>query len=188
MRIVCQTREGLSRHDYPANDLGVTCHRSRRVTYWLRSEVLVLNLTLIAAAICAALAGVSGFGVAWKIQAANITQIRLDQANERIAIQRQARATLERNMSNVATAQAKAADRTRRLAADNARAATALDRLRDTSSAALRAAAGDLEACTRSLASHSVVLSQCSGRLVEVGKDADDWASHGITLQDAWPK
>lgn len=147
-----------------------------------------MNLTLIAAAICAALAGVSGFGAAWRLQAANINEIKLEQANERIAVQRAARAAIERSMSAVSQAQAKAADRVVRLAADNARATSALDSLRTASASALRSAAGDLEACTRSLATHSVVLGQCSGRLVEVGKDADDWASHGITLQDAWPK
>lgn len=147
-----------------------------------------MNLTILSALISAALAGAGGFGAAWTWQAANITQMELSHANERIAIQRQARATLERNMSAVSLAQAKSADRVVRLAADNARAATALDRLRDTSSAALRAAAGDLDACTTSLASHSVVLSQCGQELVRVSKDADDWASHAVSLQDAWPK
>ena len=147
-----------------------------------------MNLTIIAYLAAAASLFGSGFGTAWKWQAANITQMELSRANERIAIQRQARATLERNMSAVTTAQAKAAERVVRLAADNARAASALDRLRDTSSAALRAAAGDLDACTTSLASHSVVLSQCGQELVRVSKDADDWASHAVSLQDAWPK
>ena len=147
-----------------------------------------MNLTLLSALISAAIAGAGGFGAAWKWQAANINEIRLDQANERISTQRAARATLERHMSSVSLAQAKAADRVVRLAADNSRAASALDRLRDTSSAALRAAAGDLDACTTSLASHSVVLSQCGQELVRVSKDADDWASHAVSLQDAWPK
>ena len=147
-----------------------------------------MNLTILSAFISAALAGAGGFGAAWKIQAANITQIELRQANERIAVQRAARAAIESNMQRVAAAQSNAADRLRRANLDNARSASALDSLRTASASALRSAAGDLEACTRSLASHSVVLSQCSGRLVEVGKDADDWASHGITLQDAWPK
>lgn len=144
-----------------------------------------MNLTLLSALISAVVAGAGGFGAAWKIQAANITQIRLDQANERIAVQRAARSAIERNMSSVSLAQAKAADRTRRLAADNARATDALDSLRADSASALRAAAGDLATCTASLSTHSVVLSQCSGRLVEVARDADDWASYGITLQDA---
>lgn len=107
---------------------------------------------------------------------------------ERIAIQRQSRAALERNMSRVSLAQSKAADRVVRLAADNARATSALDSLRTASASALRSAAGDLEACTRSLAAHSVVVGACSARLVEVAKDAGDWAIHGIALQDAWPK
>ena len=147
-----------------------------------------MNITLIASLCSAATATVLSWGAAWQIQNYHITQLRLEYANERIAIQRQARATLERNMSSVSLAQAKAADRTRRLAADNARAASAIDSLRAASADTLRAAAGDLQACTRSLAAHSVVLGQCSQELVRVSKDADDWASYGITLQDAWPK
>ena len=147
-----------------------------------------MNLTILSAFISAALAGAGGFGAAWKIQAANITQIELRQANERIAVQRAARAAIESNMQRVAAAQSNAADRVRRANLDNARSASALDSLRTASASALRSAAGDIEACTRSLAAHSVVLGQCSTRLVEVARDSDDWASHGITLQDAWPK
>lgn len=144
-----------------------------------------MNLTILSAAICAALAGVSSFGAAWKIQAANINEIRLDHANERIAVQRQARAALELSMSRVSTAQAKAQSRMVRLAADNARATGALDSLRTASANAMRSAANDIEACTRSLAAHSVVLGRCGQELVRVSKDADDWASHAVTLQDA---
>ena len=147
-----------------------------------------MNITLIAAAICAALAGVGGFGAAWKIQSANIIQLELSHANERITVQRQARAAIEANMSRVSVAQSKAADRVRRAAVDSVRTASAIDSLRTASASALRSAAGDLATCTASLASHSVVVGECSARLVEVGKDVDDWASHGITLQDAWPK
>ncbi len=179
---------GLSQYDHASNDPCLACALLRRGTDRLRGEVLVLNLTLLLALISAAIAVAGGFGAAWEIQAANITQIRLEQANERIAIQRQSRAALERNMSRVSLAQSKAADRVRRAALDSARATDALDSLRTASADALRSAANDIEACTRSLASHSVVVGECSARLVEVGKDVDDWASHGITLQDAWPK
>lgn len=147
-----------------------------------------MNLTIIAYLAAAATVFGGGFGTAWKLQAANITQMELSHANERIAIQRQARATLERNMSNVASAQAKAADRASRLAADNARAASTLDSLRTASANALRSAANDIQTCTRSLSAHSQLLGSCSQELVRVAGEADSWASHGITLQDAWPK
>lgn len=147
-----------------------------------------MNLTILSAFISAALAGAGGFGAAWKIQAANITQIELRQANERIAVQRAARAAIESNMQRVAAAQSNAADRVRRANLDNARSASALDSLRTASASALRSAAGDLATCTASLASHSVVLGRCGQELVRVSKDADDWVSYGIALQDAWPK
>ena len=147
-----------------------------------------MNLTLIAyLAAAAAVFGV-GFGTAWKWQAANINEIQLERANERIAIQRQARATLERNMSAVRIAQSNAAARAVRLAADQRNSASALDSLRTASASALRSAAGDLEACTRSLAAHSVVVGKCSQEVVKLASDLDDWASHSIVLQDAWNK
>ena len=147
-----------------------------------------MNLTLIAYLAAAATVFAGGFGTAWKWQAANINEIKLEQANGRIAVQRAARAAIEANMQRVSLAQSKAADRIRRAAVDSARATDALDSLRTASAIALRAAAGDIEACTRSLAAHSVVVGACSTRLVEVAKDAGDWASHAMTLQDAWPK
>ncbi len=144
-----------------------------------------MNLTILTSVVSAAFAGVVGFGAAWSIQKLTITQLELSHANERISTQRAARSAIERNMSAVSVAQVKAASRAVRLAADNARATSALDSLRTASASALRSAAGDLEACTRSLTSHSVVVGECSARLVEVGKDADDWASHAVMLQDA---
>ena len=133
-----------------------------------------MNLTLLSTLISAAIAGAGGFGAAWKIQAANITQIELRQANERISTQRAARAAIERSMSAVSEAQAKAADRARRLAADNARAASAIDSLHTASASALRSAAGDLATCTASLASHSVVVGKCSQEVVKLASDLDD--------------
>ena len=147
-----------------------------------------MNLTLIAYLAAAAAVFGGGFGTAWKWQAANINEIQLERANERIAIQRQARATLERNMSAVRIAQSNAAARAVRLAADQRNSASALDSLRTASASALRSAAGDLEACTRSLAAHSVVVGKCSQEVVKLASDLDDWASHSIVLQDAWNK
>ncbi len=147
-----------------------------------------MNLTILSAFISAALAGAGGFGAAWKIQAANITQIELRQANERIAVQRAARAAIESNMQRVAAAQSNAADRVRRANLDNARSASALDSLRTASASALRAAANDTATCTASLASHSVVVGKCSQEVVRLASDLDDWAGAVILYQDAWPR
>ena len=147
-----------------------------------------MNLTILSALISAAIAGAVGFGAAWKWQAANITQIELRQANERIAVQRQARTALELSMQRVSQAQAKAADRAVLLAADNARATDAIDSLRTASASALRSAANDINACSASLAAHSIVVGKCSAEVVRLASDLDDWASHSIVLQDAWNK
>ena len=44
MRIVCPTREGLSRHDYPANDPCIACALLRLGTDWICHEVLDVSL------------------------------------------------------------------------------------------------------------------------------------------------
>lgn len=146
-----------------------------------------MNLTLIAAAISAALSGAAGFGLAWKLQTANITALELNHANERIAVQRQARAAIERSLSLVSVAQGKAADRNKRIAADRVRAADIGNGLRNTSSASVRAAAFDSAACAPALAAHSVVLDRCAAELVRVSGDADQLVSEVILLQEAWP-
>ena len=131
-----------------------------------------MNLTLIAAAICAAIAGVSGFGAAWRLQAANINEIKLEQANERIAVQRAARAAIERSMSAVSQAQAKAADRIAVLMRDADLARQSANSLRNTSSNAVRSSTSDPEACGRIASTYDLILSESRDFIQEVASDA----------------
>ena len=147
-----------------------------------------MNLTLIAYLAAAAAVFGGGFGTAWKWQAANINEIQLERANERIAVQRAARAAIESNMQRVAAAQSNAADRVRRANLDNARSASALDSLRTASASALRAAANDTATCTAALSSHAIVVGKCSQEVVRLASDLDDWAGAVILYQDAWPR
>lgn len=147
-----------------------------------------MNLTILSALISAALAGAGGFGAAWKIQAANITQIELRQANERIAVQRAARAAIESNMQRVAAAQSNAADRLRRANLDNARSASALDSLRSTSAAALRSAADDINACRRITVAYGNILSDGSEFIQKMAGYADQCGIERQALVDAWAK
>jgi hypothetical protein len=137
---------------------------------------------------------VGGTG-AWRWQSIRIaektlelTHERLDRANERIGLQQASRATADRLANQVITAQNAATTRATVLRRDAAGAAIAGTGLRTSSTDSVRAAAASLDACTTSLAAHSVVVSQCASRLVEVAGDADQWASQAVMLQDAWPK
>jgi len=148
-------------------------------------------ITSIIAAVCIAV----GAGLGWQLQAGRINTItqelkneQLDRANERIAIQRASRNTIERNMSAVKQAQVDAAVRNDRLAADLGRTRSELVRLQDASSTAVRNANSGITACTGTLATHSKLLGQCAERYSAVAGEADQWASGLILWQDAWPK
>jgi len=147
-----------------------------------------MNLTIITSLISAAIAASVGFGTAWTLQGRTIDNLKIEALNDRIAIQRAARQTLERHMSTVSVAQTKAASRAVTLAAELAGNRSELERLRSASAASLRAASGNLDACTTSLAAHALISTQCSERYSTLAADADSWASHAVSLQDAWPK
>jgi len=151
--------------------------------------------TQIIAAIALAIGATAGGAGAWQWQSGRVAAAqlelsneRLDRANERIAIQRAARATADRLTSAVSKAQTDASIRTAALAAVVDRSRSELDRLRIASADAVRNAHSGLDACTSTLATHSQLLTQCSKRLVEVAHDADQWAIHAMMLQDGWPR
>ena len=144
----------------------------------------MIPLTIIAGAV----AGVVGFGLAWTLQAGNITQINLDAANDRIALQRTARTNLERYASQLATAQANATNRgvVLRRAADRTRDVG--DGLRIKTADAVRIAASDPAACADRAAALGVVFGEAVTELTEMAGRADRHASDAQTLIEAWPK
>lgn len=147
-----------------------------------------MNLTLIAAAVSAALAGSIGFGAAWHWQAGNITEMKLEAANERITIQRAARANLERVTGQISQAQA---DAQRRLAdsdRDRRGAVSELERLRDTSTTTVRAAADTPATCERITAAYNIVFTECSGTVQTLAADLDQCGIERQTVIDAWPR
>ena len=148
-------------------------------------------ITSIIAAVCIAI----GTGLGWQLQAGRINTItqelkneQLDRANERIAIQRASRNTIERNMSAVKQAQVDAAVRNDRLAADLRRATGQLDSLRIASDTAVRNANSGITACTSTLATHAQLFGQCAERYSSLAGDADQWSNHAVMYQDAWPR
>jgi len=148
-----------------------------------------MNLTtLIASLISAAAAGATGFGLAWRLQTATINDLKLEQKDERISLQRAARATIERQQSAVSLAQAAAVQRRRDLDAVRRDSDTALDGLRNATAAAVRAASESLDACNRVVATHGTILAECSGTLQKVAGDADQCFVDQQTLTESWPK
>lgn len=143
-----------------------------------------MNLTLISSAVAA----LAGFGLAWQLQAGNIASIQLEQANDRIALQRGARAALERHMQSVGQAQDAAANRLRTIAAERDGLTTALNGLSAQSAVALRAAGESLDACNATAATFSELLNQCSGRYSKLATEADGHVNDKQTLIQAWPK
>lgn len=147
-----------------------------------------MNLTLLTTAIAAAVAGAAGFGLAWQLQAGNISELNLEHANERISIQRTARATIERNMSQNATAQTDSAKRSVRVRVDSDGSRNAGNGLRLTSTATVRASEDFTDACRAIVAAYDSVVAASSDFIQDVARDADQCHSDIQLMQDAWPQ
>lgn len=145
-------------------------------------------MTLIAAAISAALAGSIGFGAAWTLQGRSIGAMKLEAANDRIAQQRSARQAIERATTHVREAQESASARIAALGRELADARKSADGLRDTSSAAVRASAESPEACSRVTSTYNIVFAECAGSLQEMAATLDRCVIERQALSDGWPK
>jgi preprotein translocase subunit SecF len=147
-----------------------------------------MNITLIIALVSAIVSGIAGFALAWQLQTGNIAKLELEQKDERISIQRAARTTLERSMSQVAAAQAASANRNVRVRVDSDRAGNAGNGLRLASTSAVRAAEDFTDACRAVIAAYDTVVATGSGLLREVARAADQCDSDLQLIQEAWPK
>ena len=147
-----------------------------------------MQLTLIIAAISAALSGLAGFGLAWQLQSANITELNLKAANERIASDRASRAILERVTGQIAQAQNDATTRAAVLRRELDASRAAYDRVRNTSTATVRAASTSPDACPRIASTYDLVFTECTSALQTLAGDADQLRSDLTLMQDAWPK
>ena len=146
-----------------------------------------MNLALIIALVSAIVSGIAGFAMAWQLQAGNITEIRLHHANERMAIQRAARTTLERSMSQVAAAQAAAAKRSVRVRVDSDGSRNAGNGLRLASIAAVRSSEADPAACNSIISAYDAVVASSSEFIQRVARDADQCHSDQVMLIESWP-
>ena len=143
-----------------------------------------MNLTVIASLISAA----AGAALAWQLQAHQIVKLELEQSNERMSIQRAARATLERNMSQNAAAQTDSAKRSVRVRVDSDGSRNAGNGLRLTSAAAVRTSEDFTDACRAIVAAYDSVVTASSDFIQDVARDADQCHSDIQLMQDAWPQ
>lgn len=142
-----------------------------------------MNPLLISALISAALS----FGAAWQIQGWRMDSLRLEQANEKLAIEQSSRQRLADAETRVAQAQADAASATQRVRIDSAGAGRAANGVRDALANAVRAASTDLQACTGQVSTLSELLTGSTDLARRLATEADEWAIQAVTLQSAWP-
>lgn len=147
-----------------------------------------MNISFILSSITTLIACAVSYSIAWGIQGAKITELELNHANERIAIQRSARQTFERYSSQVTAAQNEAASRAAVLARERDDNARALERLRNSSSATVRASADSPATCRSAVTTFDVVFAECSTRLTALAEDADRCVTDTQALIRGWPK
>jgi len=143
-----------------------------------------MNLTPVIVAISLAL----GFGGAWSLRGHQIDKLKLEDANERISIQRAARATIERVTGQIATAQVAARKRDVRVRTDSDRTGNAAGGLRIASTAAVRTVTSDPAACNAVIAAYDSVATASSEFIQRVARDADQCHSDLQLIQESWPK
>ena len=141
-----------------------------------------------AALAVAALSAAAGFGLAWNLQAHQLTKQDLNHANERMAYQRQAHQVKERQTDAVIAAQNAGAVRAVALKRDAAAAHVAADWLRDDLTAIGSAAASSIDARNRHAATVSELLVESASLNRELAQACDGHASDVRTLMEAWPK
>jgi len=130
----------------------------------------------------------AGFFLAWQLQAHDITKINLEHANERITIQRAARATIERTTTAVIQAQNAAAGRVAVIRSESTAVGTELDGLRDDLDVIRRAAGTALAACNQHANTLSQLLVESATVNRELAQACDGHASDVRTLSEAWPQ
>lgn len=143
-----------------------------------------MNLTVVVALVSAA----AGAALAWQLQAHQIVKLELEQSNERMSIQRAARATLERNMSQNAAAQVAAANRGIRNRVAAGVASDVGNGLRLTTAAAVRAVTDDPAACSDTAAALGAVFNEAVGELQTLAATCDRHVSDIQTLTESWQK
>ena len=147
-----------------------------------------MNLMIIVSLVSALFAGAVGYGTASHFCSVKILKIENEAKNERITVQRAARANAERVAGQISAAQGEAQ---RRLAAadrDRRSAVGELERLRDASATTVRIVATTPATCDNITAAYRDILAEGSSFIQEVVADVDKCGIERQTLIDAWPR
>jgi hypothetical protein len=131
-----------------------------------------MNLTLIVAAASGVFAFFVGFGAAWQMQGANITEMELAHAQQRIETARVNRVTAERVAGQLAQAQAHATAGAIQLRAELSTAVNAGNGLRIATGSAVRAAATDPAICSDTAATLGELFDDSSKAYGELAEKA----------------
>lgn len=141
--------------------------------------------TYVATALLAASAAATG---AWQIQNWRYHAKEAEHVEQQAEAQRVAAATAIRRQETVIDAQNQAETRARGLRLDAAGSRAALDGLRASTDAALRAAAASQDACLVRAASLGELLEASADEYRKLGEAADRHTNDLQTLMAAWPK
>lgn len=147
-----------------------------------------MNITavLTAASLVTGLAG--GFGGAWLLRTHTIDQLKLEQKDERIAIQRAARTAIERSLTQVTQAQNASTLRAAELRRSDAAAASESERMRDSTATTVRAAATDPTTCPERAAALGELLDAMGRAGEELAGKAGRHVSDIKTMIEMWQK
>lgn len=142
-----------------------------------------MNLSAIVA-----IAAAIGFGAAWRIQGAAITEMRLQNATRIATESHEAFRRLEKDTTQIVVAQNNQVvrDTGNRVAA--AAAIAAGNGLRLASADAMRAAQASASACLASVAKYDELLSAVVSAGGRMASEADRWESDAVMLHDSWPQ
>ena len=146
-----------------------------------------MNLTIVAALISAAMAGLAGWGAAWTIQGRAIDTLKMEAKDAIISQQWSARASIERATLALTKAQNDAQARRTGIDAAVDSNGAGLIGLRDTATA-VRAAATTTDASAAYANTVSELFDQCGRELVKVAGRADGHVNDIQALMDAWPR
>lgn len=141
----------------------------------------MFNTTLITIAISAVLSFFVGLGVAWELQAGTISEIKLEHANERIAIQRANRTQAERHLAQISAAQARSTVRAIQLRTDAAAVGNAGNGLRISTANSVRAVTTDPALCSDTAAAFAELFTDSSTAYAELAEKAE---RHTIDIQE----
>ena len=143
-----------------------------------------MNPLLISALLSAAVS----FGAAWQIQGWRMDSYKSEVVNEQLSRERSSRQALADAQAAVQAAQDAAKAATARVRRDIDGARTADVGMRDALANAVRSAHTDLQTCGRQVDALGELLTASTDLSRRMAAEADEWAVHGVTLQEAWPK